>query len=65
MSVQVDALLDDLFLLFEDLKLFWVVVARHLGAVATDARRGCGVQRVNATIAVYGLWGLGLCGLLF
>lgn len=64
-NVQVNALLNDLFLLFEDLKLLWVVSAWHLGAVAANARWGCGVQRVNAPIAVYGLWGLGLCALLF
>lgn len=64
-NLQVNALLDDLFLLFEDLKLLWVVSTWHLGAVAADARRGRGVQRVNAPIAVYGLRGLGLCALMF
>lgn len=64
-NVQVNPLLNDLFLLFEDLELLWVVRAWHLGAVAADARRGRGVQRVNAPIAVYGLWGLGLGALLF
>lgn len=64
-SVQVDALLNDFFLLFEDLKLLWVVSAWHLGAVAADARRGRGVQRVNAPIAVDGFWSLGVSVLLF
>lgn len=63
-NVQVNALLDDLLLLFENLKLLWVVGAWHLGAVAADARRGCGVQRVNAPIAVYGLGGLCFWALL-
>ena len=58
-------MLDDLLLLFEDLKLLGVVGTGHLGAVAADARRGRGVQGVNAPIAVYGLRGLGLCALLF
>lgn len=64
-DVQVNALLNDLFLLFEDLKLLRVVSAWHLGAVTADAGRGRGVQRVNASIAVYGLWGLVLSVLLF
>lgn len=62
--VQVDALLNDFFLLLEDLELLWVVRPRHLGAVAADARRGRGVQRVDAPIAVNGLWGLVLSALL-
>lgn len=58
LCVQIDALLDDLLLLLEDLELLGVVGARHLGAVAADARRGGGVQRVDAAIAVDGVWGL-------
>lgn len=61
---QVNPLLDNLLLLFENFKLFGVVCAGHLRAVATDARGGCGVQGVNAAITVYGLWGLGLRTLL-
>lgn len=60
MNVQVDALLNYLFLLLEDLKLLWVVSAGHLGAVAANARRRRGVQRVNAPIAVDGFWRLGV-----
>lgn len=63
-DIQVNPLLDDLLLLLEDLKLLWVVSAGHLSAIAADARRGCGVQGVNAAVAVYGLRGSGLCALL-
>lgn len=55
-SLQVNALFDDLLLLLKDLKLLGVVGAGHLCAVAADARGGCGVQRVDASIAVNGLW---------
>lgn len=64
LNSQVDALLDDLLLLLEDLELLGVVGARHLGAVAADAGRGRGVQRVDAAIAVDGLRRLGLRALL-
>lgn len=64
-NVQVDALLNYFFLLFEHLKLLWVVSAWHLGAVAADSRRGRGVQWVDAPIAVDGFWSLGVSVFLF